>query len=91
MDREKMFASEVISKASVFTKKLQQEKTTLFFEKDDKSPVTAADFGSQLLVMHYLQKYFPEDALAAEENILELSEGKKPILQYDHGSFIQGN
>ena len=80
MDREKMFALEVISKASVFTKKLQREKTTLFFEKDDKSPVTAADFGSQLLIMHYLQKYFPEDPLAAEENILELSEGKKPIL-----------
>jgi HAL2 family 3'(2'),5'-bisphosphate nucleotidase len=81
MDKEKMFAIEVISKAVVFTKKLQQQKTTLFFEKDDKSPVTAADFGSQLLVTHYLQKYFPDDSLAAEENILELSEGKKPVLQ----------
>jgi 3'(2'), 5'-bisphosphate nucleotidase len=81
MDKEKMFAIEVIRKAAMFTKKLQQEKTTLFFEKDDKSPVTAADFGSQLLVTHYLQKYFPEDALVAEENLLELSEGKKPVLQ----------
>jgi 3'(2'), 5'-bisphosphate nucleotidase len=81
MDQEKMFAIEVIGKAAVFTKQLQREKTTLFFEKDDKSPVTAADFGSQLLVAHYLQKYFPEDALAAEENLLDLSEGKKPVLQ----------
>jgi 3'(2'), 5'-bisphosphate nucleotidase len=81
MDKEKMFAIEVVSKAAVFTKKLQQQKTTLFLEKGDKSPVTAADFGSQLMVMHYLQKYFPEDPLAAEENILELSEGKKPFLE----------
>jgi len=81
MNNEKMFAIEVVSKAAVFTKKLQQQKTTLFFEKGDKSPVTAADFGSQLLVTHYLQKYFPEDPLAAEENILELSEGKRPFLE----------
>jgi len=81
MDTEKNFAIEVISKASAFTKRLQREKTTLFFEKDDKSPVTAADFGSQLLVTHYLQKYFPEDPLAAEENILELSEDKTPVLE----------
>jgi 3'(2'), 5'-bisphosphate nucleotidase len=81
MDKEKMFAIEVTSKAAVFTKKLQQEKATLFFEKDDKSPVTAADFGSQLLVTYYLQKYFPEDAFAAEENILELSKEKTSILE----------
>ena len=81
MDTEKMFAIEVISKAAVLTKKLQREKTTLFLEKDDKSPVTAADFGSQILVTHYLQKYFPEDSFAAEENILELSEEKLSILE----------
>lgn len=81
MDREKMFAIEVIGKTAVFTKRLQREKTSLFFEKDDKSPVTAADFGAQLLVTHYLQKYFPEDPLAAEENILELSEEKTHVLE----------
>lgn len=81
MDREKLFAIEVIGKAAVFTKRLQREKTSLFYEKDDKSPVTAADFGSQLLVTHYLQKYFPNDPLAAEENILELSEEKTRILE----------
>jgi 3'(2'), 5'-bisphosphate nucleotidase len=81
MDAEKTFAIEVVSKAAIFTKRLQREKTTLFFEKDDKSPVTAADFGSQLLVTHYLQKYFPEDPLAAEENILELSEKKTSVME----------
>ena len=81
MDKEKTFALEVVRKAALFTKKLQQEKTNLFFEKDDKSPVTAADFGAQLLVTYYLQKYFPEDPLVAEENILELNEQKKAVLE----------
>jgi 3'(2'), 5'-bisphosphate nucleotidase len=81
MDKEKVFALEVIRKAAVFTKKLQKENSKLFFEKNDKSPVTAADFGTQLLVTHYLQEHFPEDPLAAEENILELREEKKAILE----------
>ena len=36
--------------------------------KEDRSPVTVADFGSQALISHYLRKAFPNDPLVGEEN-----------------------
>jgi 3'(2'), 5'-bisphosphate nucleotidase len=36
--------------------------------KEDRSPVTVADFGSQALISHYLKKTFPDDNLVGEEN-----------------------
>ena len=36
--------------------------------KEDRSPVTVADFGSQALISHYLKKAFPDDKLVGEEN-----------------------
>ena len=40
--------------------------------KEDRSPVTVADFGSQALISHYLRKAFPDDELVGEENSLLL-------------------
>jgi 3'-phosphoadenosine 5'-phosphosulfate (PAPS) 3'-phosphatase len=40
--------------------------------KQDKSPVTAADYGSQALVHAILRKNFPDDPIAAEEDSGEL-------------------
>jgi 3'(2'), 5'-bisphosphate nucleotidase len=40
--------------------------------KDDKSPVTIADFGAQALVSHVLQGDFPDFLMVGEENADEL-------------------
>ena len=80
MQTELQLAIEIVKKAALFTKKLQRERAGQYLEKEDKSPVTAADFGSQLLALHYLYQAFPEDPVMGEENISELSQQKRPIL-----------
>jgi 3'(2'), 5'-bisphosphate nucleotidase len=41
-------------------------------EKDDRSPVTVADFGSQALVCQCLAEAFPQDVIVAEEDSTDL-------------------
>ena len=41
-------------------------------EKDDKSPVTIADFGAQALVCQHLRAAFPQDPIVAEEDATDL-------------------
>src|SRR5215510_2418574 len=43
-------------------------------EKDDRSPVTIADFGAQALVCHYLKTLFPEAVIVGEEDSAELKQ-----------------
>ncbi|MBN2126149.1 MAG: 3'(2'),5'-bisphosphate nucleotidase [Deltaproteobacteria bacterium] len=60
--------------------------------KEDLSPVTVADFGSQALVGHCLQTAFPEDPLVAEENSLLLREEWNAQVRravIDHVSHLQ--
>jgi 3'(2'), 5'-bisphosphate nucleotidase len=47
--------------------------------KEDRSPVTVADFGSQALVCRTLREAFPEDPVIAEEGsaALQAAEGRK--------------
>ncbi len=40
--------------------------------KDDRSPVTVADFGSQAILCKVIRERFPADVIAAEENSEEL-------------------
>ncbi len=42
--------------------------------KQDKSPVTIADFGAQALVLHHLRQAFPDDPIVAEEDSAELKD-----------------
>ncbi|MCZ6634668.1 MAG: 3'(2'),5'-bisphosphate nucleotidase [bacterium] len=44
-------------------------------EKEDKSPVTVADFGSQALVCRRLKEHFPDDPIVAEEDASDLRKG----------------
>ena len=48
--------------------------------KDDKSPVTIADFAVQALVIYHLQKAFPNDLFIAEETS-ELLKADKVVLR----------
>lgn len=40
--------------------------------KEDRSPVTVADFGAQALTLHHLRQTFPDDPVIAEEDVQTL-------------------
>ncbi|HLQ45814.1 MAG TPA: inositol monophosphatase family protein, partial [Planctomycetaceae bacterium] len=50
-------------------------------EKQDKSPVTVADFASQAVICQALAEAFPNDSIIAEEDSAELRQPEnKPFL-----------
>ena len=59
-------AMAAVHRASFMSRSLQ--KNFLSVSKDDKSPVTIADFAVQALVVDALSKAFPEDKFIAEED-----------------------
>jgi 3'(2'), 5'-bisphosphate nucleotidase len=67
-DPEIGLAIKGVQQASHLAQRIQQEMVAPALEKDDRSPVTVADFAVQALLGHTLAKAFPEDPLVAEEN-----------------------
>ncbi len=59
-------------------------------EKDDRSPVTTADFGSQALICRKLREAFPSDPIVAEEDARELR-GPKEHEMLNRVSTFVGN
>ena len=62
------FAIEAVQQASLLVKQVQAEMVTAALTKDDRSPVTVADFAAQALVGFLLDQNFPGDALIGEED-----------------------
>lgn len=71
---EARFALEAVRQASQLVRQVQQEMTSPALTKDDRSPVTVADFASQALVSYLLTQSFPDDILVAEEDAQVLRE-----------------
>lgn len=44
-------------------------------DKQDRSPVTVADFGAQAIICHFLSRTFPDDPIVAEEDSTALRAG----------------
>jgi 3'(2'), 5'-bisphosphate nucleotidase len=65
---EAEFALRAVRAAAALCRRIQQEMPSPAIEKPDRSPVTVADFSSQALISHLLQRSFPQDILVAEEN-----------------------
>ena len=65
---EVSFAVEAVQRASSLVQMVQKELVTPAITKDDRSPVTVADFASQALIGYLLSKNFPQDFLVAEED-----------------------
>ena len=65
---EVKFALEAVRQASMLVRYVQREMVTPALTKDDRSPVTVADFASQALVARLLAEAFPADPLVAEED-----------------------
>jgi 3'(2'), 5'-bisphosphate nucleotidase len=64
---ETRFAIQAVRQASSLVQQVQSELVSEVLTKDDRSPVTVADFASQALVGYLLAKAYPDDPLVAEE------------------------
>jgi 3'(2'), 5'-bisphosphate nucleotidase len=65
---ELQFAIEAVRRASLLAKHIQSELVAKAITKDDRSPVTVADFAAQALVGKMMAEHFPETALVGEED-----------------------
>ena len=73
---ETQFALNTVRLASKLVAQVQAEMVTSALTKDDKSPVTVADYGAQALVGYLLDQHFPNDPLVGEEDSIVLREEK---------------
>jgi HAL2 family 3'(2'),5'-bisphosphate nucleotidase len=64
--KELSLAVDLVKEASKITEWFRTKNTSSFIKKDD-SPVTLADFASQIFIISNIKKYFPEDQIIAEE------------------------
>ncbi len=66
--REQHVAAEAVAEAAALCARVRAELGgARALSKEDRSPVTAADFGSQALICRRLAEAFPGDAIVAEE------------------------
>ncbi len=65
---ELKFAIHAVRQAALLVKTVQAEMVSAALTKDDRSPVTVADFAAQALIGFLLEAAFPEDALIGEED-----------------------
>ena len=61
-------ALEAVRQASLLCRSVQSQLETKTLRKDDRSPVTVADFGSQAVICRELGDAFPDDPVIAEED-----------------------
>ena len=75
-------AKQALRQAALLTSAVQNKllgKDVL--EKEDRSPVTVADFGSQAVVNYVLAQNFPQDKMIAEEGAAALREAENQTLR----------
>lgn len=65
---EVKFVFQAVRQAALLVQTVQKEMVSPTIQKDDRSPVTVADFSAQALVGQMLDQAFPEDALIGEED-----------------------
>lgn len=66
-DQRIVFALEATQQAALLASKIQGELVSEAITKDDRSPVTVADFAAQAVVGYLLEKTFPGELLVGEE------------------------
>jgi len=80
------FAVAAVREATLMVRRVQQELVTPAITKEDRSPVTVADFAAQALVGKRLEEAFPEMGFVGEENAdaLRGEEGRETLEQITH-------
>lgn len=69
--REKEIAIAAVRQAAQLCQKVREDIPPAL-EKQDKSPVTVADFGSQAIICQALKEHFPDTSIVAEEDATAL-------------------
>ena len=72
-EQEKQTAIASCLAAAKLCERVRQEMVPEAILKQDRSPVTVADFGSQGIICRALDRAFPQDSIVAEEDAAELS------------------
>jgi 3'(2'), 5'-bisphosphate nucleotidase len=85
--KDVQFAITAVREATRLVKEIQTELVSPALTKDDRSPVTVADFASQTLVGYLLSTNFPSDVMIAEEDSSALSSSTNALNQV--ASFLQ--
>ena len=79
---ERRIAVEAVARASRLCEEVQRELVAgSSLSKDDKSPVTVADFGAQAVVSHTLAEALPDVPLVGEEDARALREPENEALR----------
>ncbi len=71
--QEKETAIRAVIAASGLTRSIQKDLTGRSIQKEDRTPVTVADYGSQAVICKILNDAFSDDPIVAEEDSGELS------------------
>ncbi|QDT56759.1 Inositol-1-monophosphatase [Caulifigura coniformis] len=91
-EKELATALEAVREASEICRKVQKEIAGSSLEKDDRSPVTIADFASQAVVCRILTDAFPNDPIIGEETAADLlSDERRPFLDRVVGLLTPAN
>jgi 3'(2'), 5'-bisphosphate nucleotidase len=88
LGKEVKFAIRVVSEASLLVKTIQTESGISALSKQDRSPVTIADFASQALISKRMLDEFPQDILVAEEDAEELRSDENSTLLTQVTEFV---
>ena len=84
---EKQIAIDAVLKAVPLCRQVQSDMVEEdAVEKEDKTPVTVADFAAQALICQAIHEAFPEDAIVAEEDSQELQ--KNPQLMKHVAEYV---
>ena len=80
------FAIAAVREAAQLVRRVQSEMVVDALAKDDKSPVTVADFAAQAIVGLRLAETFPEMGFVGEESahVLRTAEGRETLEQITH-------
>lgn len=87
-EKERQFAIESVVKACGLCRRVRSALVSQdTITKNDRSPVTVADFGGQALISQQLKNTFPDDPLVGEENarllrVEENREVKEAVFKY---------
>ena len=75
------FALTAVQQAALLAREIQEEMVSPAITKDDRSPVTVADFAAQAVVGYYLERRFENLSLVGEENadVLRTPEGAETL------------
>ncbi len=70
-EKEKEIAIEAVQRAAKLCQQVRRDIPQAM-TKDDKSPVTVADYGSQAVICQALGEAFPDDSIVGEEDAAQL-------------------